>query len=245
MHTPSNIFLYFDWAYAIRPYEDNMKYTDWGLTDYNDAWQRQEHIFSETIRRKLENLPTENHLIFCEHPHVYTLGKSGSDQNLLLNMIQLQAKNAIFVHTNRGGDITYHGPGQLVGYPIFDLESFHIGLKKYIFLIEESIIQLLQEYGISAERLDGASGVWLDAHSKKARKICAIGVRSSRYVTMHGFALNVNTDLNYFNYINPCGLVDKGVTSLQKELGKEIDMEELKTRLKVKIEALFIEQQST
>ena len=218
-----------------------MKFTDWQLIDYNEAWQRQEKLFSETIERKQQNLPTENHLIFCEHPHVYTLGKSGKEQNMLLNMIQLQAQNATFVHTNRGGDITYHGLGQLVGYPIFDLETFGIGLKQYIHLLEKSIIQVLENYGIKSERLDGATGVWIDAQSKNARKICALGVRSSRFVTMHGFALNVNTDLNYFNYINPCGLTDKGVTSLEKELGHKIDMDELKVRLREEIETKFVE----
>jgi lipoyl(octanoyl) transferase len=145
-----------------------MQCIDWGLIDYKEAWQRQEKLFSETIKRKQENLPTENHLIFCEHPHVYTLGKSGKEQNMLLNLIQLQAKNAEFVHTNRGGDITYHGFGQLVGYPIFDLETFGIGLKQYIHLLEESIIQLLKDYNITAERLDGATGVWIDSQGKNA-----------------------------------------------------------------------------
>ena len=219
-----------------------MNYIDWKLIDYNEALQRQEDLFSETIKRKQENLPAENHLIFCEHPHVYTLGKSGKEQNMLLNMIQLQAKNAVFVQTNRGGDITYHGPGQVVGYPIFDLETFGIGLKQYVHLLEESIIQLLANYGLTAERMDGTTGVWIDAQSKNARKICALGVRSSRFVTMHGFALNVNTDLNYFNYINPCGFVDKGVTSLEKELGRKVDMEELKGRLRGKIEGVFLKK---
>jgi len=218
-----------------------MKFIDWQLIDYNEAWQRQEKLFAATIERKQQNLPTENHLIFCEHPHVYTLGKSGKEQNMLLNMIQLQARNATFVHTNRGGDITYHGPGQLVCYPIFDLETFGIGLKQYIHLLEKSIIQVLENYNITAERLDGATGVWIDAQGKNPRKICALGVRSSRFVTMHGFALNVNTDLNYFNYINPCGLTDKGITSLEKELEYKIDIEELKVRLREKIETKFVE----
>ncbi|NDV46065.1 lipoyl(octanoyl) transferase LipB [Paludibacter sp. 221] len=216
-----------------------MKYTDWGLIDYNEAWEKQELIFNDTINRKKNNLPTENNLIFCEHPHVYTLGKSGKEQNMLLNMIQLQAKNATFVHTNRGGDITYHGPGQLVGYPIFDLDRLGVGLKQYIHKIEEAIINMLKMYGVESGRLDGATGVWLDADNKKARKICAIGVRSSHFVTMHGFALNVNTQLEYFNYINPCGFVDKGVTSMQKELGKEVDMEEVKINLRSEIEKQF------
>lgn len=208
-----------------------IKPVDWGLVEYNQAWKEQESIFAETISRKIQELETENYLIFCEHPHVYTLGKSGDEQNLLLNYIQLQANNAQFVHTNRGGDITYHGPGQIVGYPIFDLANFGIGLKEYIHRIEASIIELLQQYNIRSERLEGATGVWLDTGTKRARKICAIGVRSSRYVTMHGFALNINTDLTYFGHINPCGFTDKGVTSLEQELGEKQDMNKVKIAL--------------
>ncbi len=208
-----------------------IKPVDWGLVEYNQAWKEQESIFAETISRKIQELETENYLIFCEHPHVYTLGKSGDEQNLLLNYIQLQANNAQFVHTNRGGDITYHGPGQIVGYPIFDLANFGIGLKEYINRIEASIIELLQQYNIRSERLEGATGVWLDTGTKQARKICAIGVRSSRYVTMHGFALNINTDLAYFGHINPCGFTDKGVTSLEQELGEKQDMNKVKAAL--------------
>lgn len=208
-----------------------IKPVDWGLIEYNQAWKEQESIFAETISRKIQELETENYLIFCEHPHVYTLGKSGDEQNLLLNYIQLQANNAQFVHTNRGGDITYHGPGQIVGYPIFDLANFGIGLKEYINRIEASIIELLQQYNIRSERLSGATGVWLDTGTKQARKICAIGVRSSRYVTMHGFALNINTDLAYFGHINPCGFTDKGVTSLEQELGEKQDMNKVKAAL--------------
>jgi lipoyl(octanoyl) transferase len=217
----------------------NITYADWGLTEYNEAWQRQEEIFNATIARKQSGEATDNVLVFCEHPHVYTLGKSGDEQNMLLNYIQLQAAHASFVHTNRGGDITYHGPGQVVGYPIFDLANFNMGLKAYIFNIEEAIINTLKLYGVESTRLDGATGVWLDIDTPRCRKICAIGVRSSRYVTMHGFALNINTDLTYFNHINPCGFVDKGVTSLQKELGHEVDMEELKERLKAEIIQCF------
>lgn len=215
-------------------------YTDWGLTEYNEAWRRQEEIFNATIARKQQGEPTDNVLVFCEHPHVYTLGKSGDEQNMLLNYIQLQAAHASFVHTNRGGDITYHGPGQVVGYPIFDLANFNMGLKAYIFNIEEAIINTLKLYGVESTRLEGATGVWLDIDTPRCRKICAIGVRSSRYVTMHGFALNINTDLTYFNHINPCGFVDKGVTSLQKELGREVDMVELKERLRGEIFKLFV-----
>lgn len=212
---------------------------DWGLIEYNDAWNRQEQLFNETIELKKNNLPTINHLIFCEHPHVYTLGKSGDEHNLLLNYIQLQAKDAIFVKTNRGGDITYHGPGQIVGYPIFDLENIGIGLKQYIYNIEEAIIQTLKPYGINGERLSGASGVWLDTKKSTCRKICAIGVRSSKFVTMHGFALNVNTQLEYFNYINPCGFSDKGVTSMQKELNEKIDINKLKNNLSTTLTKIF------
>lgn len=207
-------------------------YINWGLIEYKEAFEKQEELFSNSIQRKKNGSPTDNYLIFCEHPHVYTLGKSGNEQNMLVDVIQLQAKNATFFRTNRGGDITYHGPGQVVGYPIFDLESFSLGLKQYIHLIEECIINLLKQYGVESTRFDGATGVWLDVDTKYARKICAIGVRSSRYVTMHGFALNVNTQLEYFNYINPCGFVDKGVTSLEKELGEKVDMEMLKEKLK-------------
>ncbi len=213
--------------------------TDWGLTEYNEAWQKQEAIFRTTIQLKTEGKQTDNTLVFCEHPHVYTLGKSGDEQNLLLNYIQLQAADAQFVKTNRGGDITYHGPGQIVGYPIFDLANFNIGLKQYIYLIEKAIIKTLDFYGIKSERLDGATGVWLDTGKPTCRKICAIGVRSSRFVTMHGFALNVNTNLTYFGHINPCGFIDKGVTSMQKELGKTIDMDDVKMNLTQNFRAFF------
>lgn len=206
-------------------------YIDWGLVEYNQAWQQQEELFNQTIAAKLKGEKTQNHLIFCEHPHVYTLGKSGDEHNLLIDYLQLQAADAQFVHTNRGGDITYHGPGQIVGYPIFDLENFKLGLKLYIERMEECIISLLKNYGIESTRLTGATGVWLDVGKPTARKICAIGVRSSRFVTMHGFALNVNTDLTYFQHINPCGFVDKGVTSMAKELGETVDMEKVKTEL--------------
>lgn len=216
-----------------------IKLIDWGLIEYNQAWTQQESIFSETINRKVEGLDTENVLVFCEHPHVYTLGKSGDEHNMLLDYIQLQAKEAVFVKTNRGGDITYHGPGQVVGYPIFNLANFGLGLKQYINMIEQAIINALSFYNIFAQRMDGATGVWLDVGLPTCRKICAIGVRSSHYVTMHGFALNVNTDLNYFNYINPCGFIDKGVTSMEKELGHTVDMDELKALLRNAIERQF------
>lgn len=216
-----------------------MKYEDWGLIDYNEGWEKQEQLFKNTIDLKLNGHKTEDVLVFCEHPHVYTLGKSGDEHNLLINYIQLQAEHATFVRTNRGGDITYHGPGQLVGYPIFDLTNFNLGLKQYIYMLEEAIIQTLLLYNIISERLDGATGVWLDVGKKNCRKICAIGVRSSHFVTMHGFALNVNTDLSYFHHINPCGFVDKGVTSMEKELGVKVNFEEFKEELKKKIFKIF------
>ena len=215
---------------------------DLGLIDYQEAWSIQEKFFNSIIKEKLNrnNSPIEYNLLFCEHPHVYTLGKSGVENNLLLNNIQLQAKNASFYKVNRGGDITYHGPGQIVGYPIIDLEPFKIGIKAYVDLLEESIINTIAHLGIKGERLKGASGVWLDTDSPaKVRKICAMGVRASRYVTMHGFALNVNTDLNYFGYINPCGFTDKSVTSLQSELGRKINISEVKQILLKELTALF------
>lgn len=218
---------------------NTIKYIDWGLVEYNEAWTKQEELFNHSIEEKLNERTTENYLVFCEHPHVYTLGKSGDEHNMLLNYIQLQAKDATFVKTNRGGDITYHGPGQVVGYPIFDLANFNLGLKQYIFNVEEAIINTISAYEILSTRLDGATGVWLDVGKPTCRKICAIGVRSSRFVTMHGFALNVNTDLTYFSHINPCGFVDKGVTSMQKELGAKVDMDELKNRLREEIEKMF------
>ena len=219
--------------------KENMNCLDWDLIPYSEAWEKQDLLFNETIQRKVKGLSTENYLVFCEHPHVYTMGKSGDNQNLLLNYIQLQAKEASFIQSNRGGDITYHGPGQLVVYPIFDLANFKLGLKQYIFILEQAIIDTLSSYDISSQRLEGSTGVWLDVGTSSCRKICAIGVRSSRFVTMHGLALNVNTNLDYFKYINPCGFVDKGVTSMAKELGREINMAELKINLKKKIAALF------
>lgn len=220
-----------------------MKIDDWGLIDYNIAWDKQELIFRNTIDLKTKELATDDVLVLCEHPHVYTLGKSGDEHNMLLNYIQLQAAHAQFVKTNRGGDITYHGPGQLVGYPIFDLSNFKIGLKQYIYLVEEAIIRTLADYNIETTRLEGATGVWLDVDKPTCRKISAIGVRSSKFVTMHGFALNINTDLTYFNHINPCGFIDKGVTSMQKELGKLIDMKEVKEKIIKQFNALFVSVQ--
>ncbi len=225
-----------------------VKFQDLGLIDYQKAWDYQEKIFKIMMREKLsfqdrkDNTPDdrEYNLLFCEHNHVYTLGKSGVEQNLLIDSIQLQAKNAKFYKIDRGGDITYHGPGQIVVYPIIDLEVFSLGIRTYIETLEESIIQTIAEFGLIGERLAGATGVWLDANIPgKARKICAIGVKASRYITMHGFAFNVNTNLDYFSYINPCGFTDKDVTSLSKELGKELDMEDVKKIVLEKLSCNF------
>ena len=193
---------------------------NWGLIDYQAAWDKQESLFNATLEKKQHHLPTENILVLCEHPPVYTLGKNGDSENLLYN-----PQHIPLIRTNRGGDITYHGPGQIVGYPIFDLETFHIGLKEYIYRVEEAVILTLAHYGITGTRLNNATGVWLDVEDpNRCRKICAIGVKSSRFVTMHGFALNVNTDLNYFKNINPCGLKDKGVTTMSTEVGQNVEL---------------------
>jgi len=213
-----------------------LKFEDLGLKDYKETWDYQEKLFGmwqESKRFGDPSLSPGNRLIFCEHPHVYTLGKSGDEANMLIQKDFLEQISATYYKINRGGDITYHGPGQLVGYPIIDLEAFHLGLKEYIHLLEEAIISMISEYGINGERMEGATGVWLDStHPHKARKICAIGVRSSRYVTMHGFALNVNTNLDYFTYINPCGFQTKGVTSMQKEIMQELNFAEVKDKLR-------------
>lgn len=225
-----------------------VSYIDLGLIDYKEGWDFQEKVFSELIQNKTDNrnLPkseqrnTISSLIFCEHPHVYTLGKTGLESNLLLNKKQLEDRGAKFYKINRGGDITYHGPGQIVGYPIFDLDNFFTDIGKYLRYLEEAVIRTLNDFDITAGRLDGCTGVWLDSsEAKRARKICAIGVRSSRWVTMHGFALNVNTDLSYFSKIIPCGIEDKQVTSMQKELAKEVSMTSVKERLKAHLEILF------
>ncbi|MDR0232234.1 MAG: lipoyl(octanoyl) transferase LipB [Dysgonamonadaceae bacterium] len=209
-----------------------MNFIDWGIIPYSTAYEKQKELFEQALNAKSNNQKVNNTLIFCEHPHVITVGKNGKFSNLLYSENILKDKGVSLFHINRGGDVTYHGPGQLVVYPIFNLESFQLGLKSYIHLLEEVIIRLLAGYGIKSERLEGASGVWLDTDNpQKARKICAIGVKTSRYVTMHGLALNINTDLNYFRLINPCGFIDKGVTSMQIELGKEIDLNVVKKQL--------------
>lgn len=212
---------------------------DLGVASYMPVWKQQEELHQEVIAAKLRGEDTGNYLLFVEHNHVYTLGKSGSEANMLINAIQLQAAHAEFVKVNRGGDITYHGPGQLVVYPIVDMANFGVGVKDYVDRLEEVVIRTVGEYGIKGERLEGATGVWIDAHTPKARKICAIGIKCSRYVTMHGFALNVNTNLDYFNYINPCGFVDKGVTSIAKEVGHKVSMIEVKMVVRQYFEELF------
>ena len=225
-----------------------VKFIDWGLISYQPAWDKQEELFSNKVGLKFKNrtspdqdqqLPS-NDLIFCEHPHVFTLGKSGDVKNLLVPVDQLHTIGATFVPINRGGDITYHGPGQIVGYPIFDLEQLFTDIHKYLRYLEEAIIITMAHYGLKGERYEGYTGVWMDADNPiKARKICAMGVRCSRWVTMHGFAFNVNTNLNYFKYIIPCGIDDKQVTSLQQELGKPLDMEEVKSVLKQALVQVF------
>ena len=223
-------------------------FQDLGLIDYKEAWDYQEKLFNEVVERKLENrnlsadsqTPGKHYLLFCEHPHVYTLGRSGNEQNLLASAADLLKKQATFYKNNRGGDITYHGPGQIVGYPIFDLDYFFTDIHKYLRYLEEAIILTLKEYGIESGRIPQWTGVWLDTDNpKKARKICAMGVRCSRWVTMHGFAFNVNTDLSYFGNIIPCGIQDKAVTSMEKELGKKMDMEEVKEKVKHHLAELF------
>jgi lipoyl(octanoyl) transferase len=238
---------------------------DLGLIDYKEAWDYQEKLFNEIVEEKIARrkaalstlspgpgsdnpdepaagltIKTKNHLLFCEHPHVYTLGKSGAEEHLLLNKQELRDKAATFYRINRGGDITYHGPGQLVGYPILDLDNFFTDIHKYLRYLEEAIIRTIAEYGLKGDRYPGFTGVWLDPQDPQhARKICAIGVRSSRWVTMHGFAFNVNPDLSYFGNIIPCGITDKAVTSLEKEVGRKVNMEEVKEKVKKHFQDLF------
>ena len=226
-----------------------VKFINLGLIDFKEAWTFQEKLFQAIIDVKRANRKREDtgialesiqsKLIFCEHPHVFTLGKSGQQSHLLVNERQLAEKGASFYKINRGGDITYHGPGQLVGYPIFDLDHFFTDIHKYLRYLEEAVIRTLGEYCINGGRIKGSTGVWLDWDNTKARKICALGVRSSRWVTMHGFAFNINSDLNYFSNIIPCGISDKSVTSLEKELGHSIDMQEVQEKVKKHLQELF------
>lgn len=218
---------------------------DIGFKEYKDAWEIQNKLFQEVISIKLKNReseeqkPTPNYFLFTEHPHVYTLGKSGDLNNLLLSEKQLEEKNISFFKSNRGGDITYHGPGQIVGYPIIDLDNFFPDIHLYMRKLEEVIILTLAEYGLKGERSEGETGVWLDVGTPFVRKICALGVRTSRWVTMHGFALNVSTNLGYFDHIIPCGIKGKAVTSLEVELDKKIDPEKVKTKLLAHFSAIF------
>ncbi|MEQ6120799.1 lipoyl(octanoyl) transferase LipB [Reichenbachiella sp. MALMAid0571] len=224
------------------------KFIDLGLIDYKEGWDYQEKLFLEVVNLKIANRSlnpedqkeTPNYLIFCSHPHVYTLGKSGDQNHLLLDDSELSEKEATFYKINRGGDITYHGPGQIVGYPILDLDNFFTDIHKYLRYLEEAVILTLADYGIEGGRIDGLTGVWIDFEDKvNARKICALGVKTSRWVTMHGFAFNVLTDLTYFNNIIPCGIDDKAVTSLEKELGEKPDLAEVEKRLKQHLAKLF------
>jgi lipoyl(octanoyl) transferase len=230
------------------PLNTSVHFQNLGLISYKKAWDYQQSLFDEIVATKIanRNLPeneqaaTQNHLLFCEHPHVYTLGKSGSMDNLLLDEPGLEEKGIEFFKINRGGDITYHGPGQIVGYPVLDLENFFTDIHRYMRNLEEVIIHTLSHYGIEAGRLEGYTGVWLDPKdAEKARKICAMGVKCSRWVTMHGWAFNVNADLAYFDYIIPCGIKDKAVTSMQKELGREIDIAEVQRHLKTSFAEVF------
>jgi lipoyl(octanoyl) transferase len=226
---------------------NRVNFQDLGSSDYKKTWDYQEKLFDKILEQKLqkpavigEGDPFAGYLLFCEHPHVFTLGKSGAENNLLADAVLLKKLQASFYRIDRGGDITYHGPGQIVGYPILDLERFGLGIRQYIYNLEEAIIMTLMAFGIHSSRLDSASGVWLDASTPSiSRKICAVGVRASRHVTMHGFAFNVNTDLNYFGYINPCGFKDKGVTSMEKELGNRQDADKIKETLKASLSSVF------
>jgi len=222
-----------------------VKYENLGLIDYKEAWDYQEKIFRNTVDLKIKirngetTESTQNYILFCEHPHVFTLGKSGDKNNLLLDDKALVKNEASFYAINRGGDITYHGPGQLVVYPIFDLDHFFSDIHKYLRFLEEAVILTLKEYGIESGRVDGLTGVWIDGDLPSARKICAIGVKSSRWVTMHGIGFNINSDLSYFSHIVPCGITDKAVTSMQQELGKKLDLQEVSDILKEKLAELF------
>ena len=233
----------------------SVQFLDMGMKDYKEVWDFQEELFSGILNAKIKNRrentnePTPNYFIFTQHPHVYTLGKSGDMQNLLLNEKQLTDKGAVFYKINRGGDITYHGPGQIVGYPILDLENFFTDIHKYLRLLEEVIIMVMADYGLKGERSEGETGVWLDVGTPFARKICAMGVRASRWVTMHGFAFNVNANLGYFDNIIPCGIKDKAVTSLNVELRQEyINEDEIKEKVlkyfSELFEAEFVEEET-
>ena len=217
-----------------------MEYMDLGLREYGEVWKLQEDLFNQNVKAKTGEGTTSNYLLFCEHPHVITIGKNGKADNLLFAEEILKGRGVSLFRIDRGGDVTYHGPGQLVAYPVFDLESFDLGLRRYIYNLEEVMIRFLELYSVIGMRSDNATGVWLDADNpRKMRKIGAIGVRSSRFITMHGFALNINTDLSYFSLINPCGFTDRGVTSLEAEIGGKADMEVVKQQIKHLFEDIF------
>lgn len=223
---------------------NNLQILDWGEISYTEAWNQQKELFNALIEAKTIHKEYLNSIIFCEHPHVYTIGKNGKMSNILHNSAFYTQLGATVVEVERGGDVTYHGPGQTVVYPIINLEDFHLGVKDYIHLLEEAVILTCKEFGIIASRDDEAIGVWVEPNTRNARKICAIGVKCSRYVSMHGLALNVNSNLSFFNYINPCGFVDKSVTSIEKEIGKPIDTTVIKPILKNYLLSLLIEAAS-
>ncbi|GIV37165.1 MAG: octanoyltransferase [Cyclobacteriaceae bacterium] len=225
-----------------------VKFIDLGVIEYRQAWHYQDRLMQEILAQKVASRnstahtrpQTSNYLIFCQHPHVYTLGRNGHPAHLLADAAQLERLGATYVHTNRGGDITYHGPGQLVGYPVLDLENFFTDIHRYMRSLEEAIILTLQHFGLPAGRIEGLTGVWVDPQEPhRARKICAMGVKTSRWVTLHGFALNVNTNLSYFNYIVPCGIRDKAVTSMEKELGRSVALTDVALVLKAKLAEVF------
>ncbi len=247
---PANFKNYVLTSFAHMYKEKNRKvrFIDLGLIDYQKAWNYQQELFDQSVNLKIENrrqeekeqTPVPNYLIFCSHPHVYTLGKSGDEKNLLLNDRGLEDKHASFYKINRGGDITYHGPGQIVGYPILDLDNFFTDIHKYLRFLEEAVILTMADYGVIGGRVEGLTGVWIDGDNPmKARKICALGVKSSRWITMHGFAFNVSPDLSYFGNIIPCGINDKAVTSLEKELGYTPEFAEVQDKLKNRLKDLF------
>lgn len=216
-----------------------VEFIDFGKKGYRETWDYQEHLLETLIYAKLQGQTVSGQLIFVEHSPVYTIGKSGNVANMLLNPVQLAERQIECIKVDRGGDITYHGPGQLVVYPIIDLDRLGIGVKEYVHRLEEVVIRTIDDYGITGECLEGATGVWLESNTLQARKICAIGVKCSRSITMHGLALNVNTDLAYFNSINPCGFVDKGVTSIEKEVGHPVDFEKVKIRMRCHFEKVM------
>lgn len=223
----------------------NVFFQDLGMIDYKKAWEYQEKLFAKTLSVKSNNRvasspsATDNYLLFCEHPHVYTLGKSGDKKNLLVTSQYLKNTSIDFYQINRGGDITYHGPGQITGYPILDLENFFTDINKYLRLLEEAIILTLKDYNIVGIRSKGETGVWIDQKKTISKKICALGVRSSRWITMHGFAFNINSDLSYFENIIPCGILHKSVTSLEKEIGAPVDLNDVKKKLKIHLSSVF------